>query len=63
MEYKDGDGLVFGREGSGAPGWMHDEVGKDRRIRVPIYNDTLRSLNLATSAGIAIYEVMRQLRG
>ncbi|MDE0766820.1 MAG: tRNA (cytidine(34)-2'-O)-methyltransferase [Opitutaceae bacterium] len=63
MEYKDGDGLLFGREGSGAPDWLHDEIGEDNRILVPIYNDTLRSLNLATSAGIAIYEVMRQLKG
>mgnify|MGYP000035237349 FL=1 len=63
IEYKDGDGLLFGREGSGAPDWLHDEIGEDNRILVPIYNDTLRSLNLATSAGIAIYEVMRQLKG
>lgn len=62
IEYKDGDGLLFGREGSGAPDWLHDEIGEDNRILVPIYNDTLRSLNLATSAGIAIYEVMRQLK-
>ena len=63
IEYKDGDGLVFGREGSGAPDWMHEEIGDDRRVLIPLYNDTLRSLNLATSAGIAVYEVMRQLKG
>ncbi len=63
IEYKDGDGLVFGREGSGAPDWMHKEIGEDRRVFIPLYNDTLRSLNLATSAGIAVYEVMRQLKG
>ena len=63
MEYKDGDGLVFGREGSGAPDWMHDEIGDENRLRIPLYNDTLRSLNLATSAGIAVYEAMRQLKG
>tara|TARA_B100001287_G_C22391353_1_gene393483 strand:+ start:110 stop:574 length:465 start_codon:yes stop_codon:yes gene_type:complete len=63
VAYEDGDGLVFGREGSGAPDWMHEEIGEDRRVLIPIYNDTLRSLNLATSAGIAVYEVMRQLKG
>jgi tRNA (cytidine/uridine-2'-O-)-methyltransferase len=63
IEYEDGDGLVFGREGSGAPDWMHEEIGDDRRVLIPLYNDTLRSLNLATSAGIAVYEVMRQLKG
>lgn len=63
VEYKDGDGLVFGQEGSGAPDWLHEEIGEDRRIAIPLYNDTLRSLNLATSAGIAVYEAMRQLKG
>ena len=60
VEYEDGDGLVFGQEGYGAPDWMHDEFGNDRRILIPQHNQDLRSLNLATSAGIAIYEVMRQ---
>ncbi len=63
VEYEDGDGLLFGREGSGAPDWMHEEIGPDRRLKIPQYNPDLRSLNLATSAGIAVFEVMRQLRG
>lgn len=59
--FEDGDGLVFGNESSGAPDWLHEEIGYDRRVRVPQFRDTLRSLNLSTSAGIAVYEAMRQL--
>lgn len=60
--YEDGDGLVFGNEGQGAPGWLHQEVGADRRITIPQANPELRSLNLSTAAGIACFEALRQLR-
>jgi len=63
VEYKDGDGLLFGNEGFGAPDWLHDSVGEENRVTIPQYNETLRSLNLSTAAGIAVYEVMRQVRG
>lgn len=63
IEYRDGDGLLFGREGSGAPDWLHQEIGDERRIAIPQYDAALRSINLATSAGIATYEVMRQWFG
>ena len=57
------DGLVFGNEGSGAPAWLHDEVGEAARITIPQANSALRSLNLSTAAGIATYEALRQLGG
>ena len=60
VEYVDGDALVFGNEGHGAPQWLHDEL-VDTRITIPQKNSELRSLNLSTAAGIATYEVMRQL--
>lgn len=63
VQYEPGDGFVFGQEGYGAPDWMHDEFGGERRLTIPQYNADLRSLNLATSAGIAVFEAMRQLRG
>ncbi len=63
IKYEDGDGLLFGNEGYGAPDWLHGEIGEDRRLNIPHYNKSLRSLNLATSAGVAVFEVMRQLRG
>jgi tRNA (cytidine/uridine-2'-O-)-methyltransferase len=62
VTYEDGDGLLFGRETSGAPEWLHAWAGEERRITVPRYNPLMRSINLATCVGIAAYEVMRQLR-
>jgi len=58
--YADGDGLVFGNEGSGAPEWLHDEIGETHRLTIPHANPDLRSLNLSTAAGIACYEALRQ---
>lgn len=63
VEYRDGDGLVFGQEGYGAPDWMHEEFGDAFRLKIPQYNPDLRSMNLATSAGVAVYEAMRQIKG
>ncbi len=63
VNYEDGDGLLFGNEGHGAPDWLHSEMGEDRRLNIPHHNKSLRSLNLATSAGVAVFEVMRQFRG
>jgi tRNA (cytidine/uridine-2'-O-)-methyltransferase len=63
--FEDGDGLVFGNEGSGAPDWLHKEM-EGRRVTIPHANPELRSLNLSTAAGIAAYEALRQtgaLRG
>lgn len=60
VNYADGDGLVFGNEGSGAPKWLHDEIGVDQRVTIPHANPDLRSLNLSTAAGIATYEALRQ---
>ncbi len=62
VEYKDGDGLVFGNESSGAPEWLHAAIGDQQRITIPHANAKLRSLNLSTAAGIACYEALRQLR-
>jgi tRNA (cytidine/uridine-2'-O-)-methyltransferase len=62
VRYADDDGLVFGNESSGAPDWLHDELG-EWRVTIPHANPTLRSLNLSTAAGVACYEGLRQLRG
>ena len=61
VRYADEDGLVFGNEGSGAPDWLHQEL-HDTRVKIPHANDSLRSLNLSTAAGVACYEAVRQLR-
>jgi tRNA (cytidine/uridine-2'-O-)-methyltransferase len=62
VNYADGDGLLFGNEGSGAPEWLHAEIGPAHRITIPHANPALRSLNLSTAAGIACYEAQRQLQ-
>jgi tRNA (cytidine/uridine-2'-O-)-methyltransferase len=59
--FADEDGLVFGNEGEGAPGWLHAELGASR-LTLPHANPDLRSLNLSTAAGIAAFEALRQLR-
>lgn len=61
VRYADGDGLVLGNEGSGAPAWLHDELGAAQRVTIPHANPALRSLNLSTAAGIACYEALRQI--
>jgi tRNA (cytidine/uridine-2'-O-)-methyltransferase len=61
VRYQDGDGLVFGNESSGAPEWMHREIGVSQRVTIPHANTALRSLNLSTAAGIGAYEALRQL--
>ena len=60
VRYEDGDGLVFGNEGAGAPAFIHDEISTNR-LTIPHAHPTLRSLNLSTAAGIACYEVLRQI--
>ncbi len=61
VRYEDGDGLVFGNEGAGAPEWLHQEIGAEQRITIPHANTELRSLNLSTAAGIATFEALRQV--
>ncbi len=60
VRYADGDALVFGNEGSGAPDWLHEELG-ETRVKIPQANPGLRSLNLSTAAGVACFEAVRQL--
>lgn len=60
VHYQAGDGLLFGNEGHGAPEAIHQWVGQNR-IKIPQMTEGLRSLNLATAAGIATYEALRQL--
>ena len=58
--FQAGDGLLFGNEGGGAPAKIHQWVG-DRRLTIPKYSPDLRSLNLAVSVGISVYEAIRQI--
>jgi tRNA (cytidine/uridine-2'-O-)-methyltransferase len=53
--------LVFGRETGGLPQELHDRYA-DRFVTMPIASPLVRSLNLSTSVGVAVYEVLRQRR-
>ena len=53
--------LIFGRETGGLPDEIHARYG-DRIFRMPIASPHVRSLNLSTAVGIALYEVLRQRR-
>ena len=60
FEFSAADCLVFGRETRGLP----EELLKnnwDRCLTIPMANPRIRSLNLATSVGIVLYEALRQL--
>lgn len=59
VTYTDGDGIVFGRETAGLPEEIMDKY-RDKLIRIPMRGDLKRSLNLANSANILIYEALRQ---
>ena len=62
VEFAEGDALLFGNEGHGCPDWLHQEIGNSHRVTLPRFNEhPLRSLNLATSVGIAAYEALRQM--
>ncbi len=59
FKYEDNTFFVFGKETKGLPESLI-EKNKDRAIRVPM-KDIGRSLNLANSANIILYEALRQL--
>ncbi|SIB03715.1 tRNA/rRNA methyltransferase SpoU [Mycobacteroides abscessus subsp. abscessus] len=60
VSYADGDGLLFGRESVGlSEDAMHHPRVEDR-VRIQMVNG-VRSLNLANSASIVLYEAWRQL--
>jgi tRNA (cytidine/uridine-2'-O-)-methyltransferase len=53
--------LVFGRETRGLPDDLHRRFA-DRFVTMPMLSSRVRSLNLSTSVGVAVYEVLRQRR-
>lgn len=58
-QFEMNDCLVFGRETRGLP----EELLKanwERCLTIPMLNPNVRSLNLATSAAIVLYEALRQ---
>ena len=58
--YRDGVCLLLGSESKGLPYSVRERYA-DRIFGIPMPTDKVRSLNLATSAGIVLYEGLRQL--
>ena len=61
VRYEPGDCLLFGSESHGLPVELlrrHAEA----TLHIPMPAGKVRSLNLATAVGIALYEALRQLR-
>lgn len=59
--YGENSCLVFGSESAGFPPKIREKYGGNF-YKIPLYSSRVRSLNLSTSAGIAIYEAVRQVR-
>ncbi len=60
MDVPDGAYLLFGKETAGLPEEIHKKYA-DRRFRIPMRDhEKCRSLNLANSVNIALYEALRQ---
>jgi tRNA (cytidine/uridine-2'-O-)-methyltransferase len=59
-QFQPDDCLIFGRETRGLPENLL-EANAERCLTIPMPNPDVRSLNLATSVGIVLYEALRQL--
>jgi tRNA (cytidine/uridine-2'-O-)-methyltransferase len=58
--FQKGTYFFFGKETAGLPDWLINRYAGDG-VRIPMYDARVRSLNLSTSVGIAVYEAIRQL--
>ena len=52
--------LVFGKESVGLPKPLL-EVYKSQLFKIPLYSNSIRSLNLANAVSIVVYEGLRQI--
>ncbi|VXB02968.1 tRNA (cytidine(34)-2'-O)-methyltransferase [Arthrobacter sp. 9V] len=59
ISYREGDVLMFGPESVGLPDWLKQDPHVTARVRLPM-RPSLRSLNLANAASIAVFEAWRQ---
>ena len=59
VKFPDDVALVFGRESVGLPAALLAR-NRERTLRIPMVEPSLRSVNLSTTAGVAMFEVVRQ---
>ena len=60
VSFEPGDCIVFGKETKGLPEELL-KANPDTSITIPMPSEKVRSLNLSTSAGIVLYEALRQV--
>jgi len=61
VNYAPGDYLVFGRETAGLPKPILERY-RDGWLRIPMFHDRVRSLNLSNCVALVLYEALRQQR-
>lgn len=60
IEFKDDLFLVFGKESVGLPKTIVEDPNRST-VKIPLFSDEIRSLNLANAVAISVYEGLRQL--
>ncbi len=62
ITFQPGDFLVFGKETKGLdPEIVAEAEQRGQALTIPMKTEAVRSLNLATSVGIVLYEALRQI--
>ena len=59
VRFQTDDALLFGPETRGLPPSLLADLGGDRTLRLPMVADS-RSLNLANTVAVVVYEALRQ---
>lgn len=60
IKYDEDTLVVFGRETSGLPSWIHQKY-RDKMVKIPMVDiEKARSLNLSNAVAIVLYEGLRQ---
>jgi tRNA (cytidine/uridine-2'-O-)-methyltransferase len=59
VRYEPGDVLLFGPESAGLPAHVQQDAAITERLRLPMMPSS-RSLNLANTTAVAVYEAWRQ---
>ena len=61
IDYQDNMFLVFGKESVGLPKELIN-MNKEHVYKIPLYSEHIRSLNIANSVSIAVYEGLKHLQ-
>jgi tRNA (cytidine/uridine-2'-O-)-methyltransferase len=59
IKFAPNDYLIFGRETAGLPKQLLDDY-RDSWVRIPMFRDKVRSLNLSNCVALVLYEALRQ---